>query len=159
MEQTIILGECQKALDFVTLRVGFVCGAFDLLHPGHILMLEDAKAQCDWLVVGLHIDPSIERPEKNKPVLAWTERCKILGAVKYIDEIRAYDTEKSLLTLLESLKPDVRILGSDWRGKSYTGEHLGIPIYWHERNHNWSSSEMKRRVWKAEEKAMFESAI
>jgi glycerol-3-phosphate cytidylyltransferase len=126
-----------------------VCGAFDLLHPGHILMLADAADQCDHLVVGLHIDPSIERPEKSKPIQTIDERMMILKAVRFVDTIVPYATEADLSTILYQLRPDVRILGSDWRGKEITAPDVA-QIYWHERKHNWSSSEMRRRVYEIE---------
>lgn len=131
-------------------RIGFVAGTFDLLHPGYIVMLQDAAGQCDRLVVGLHIDPNIERSEKNKPVLEWSDRKMILEALECVYLVRLYKTEADLVALMKWVKPDVRILGSDWRGKPYTGEYLGISIHWHERNHNWSSSELRRRVYDAE---------
>jgi glycerol-3-phosphate cytidylyltransferase len=127
-----------------------VCGAFDLLHPGHILMLADAADQCDHLVVGLHIDPSIERPEKSKPIQTIDERMMILKAVRFVDTIVPYATEADLSTILYQLRPDVRILGSDWRGKEITAPDAAKRIHWHERKHNWSSSEMRRRVYEIE---------
>lgn len=140
-------------------RIGFVAGAFDLLHPGHILMLQDAAAQCDRLVVGLHIDPSVERPEKNKPILEWWERKTILDALACVHVVRMYETEAGLISLLERIDPDIRILGSDWRGKPYTGEHLGIPIHWHERDHDWSSSALRLRIYEIHKPISFGQAL
>lgn len=128
------------------MRVGFTCGTFDLLHPGHVLMLADAKGHCDWLVVGLQIDPSVDRAEKHAPIQTLDERIMVLQAVKYVDDIKVYRTEIDLVELLRAVKPDVRIIGSDWKGKPYTGMELNIPIYWHERGHSWSTSELRRRV-------------
>ena len=128
--------------------VGFTCSCFDLLHAGHILMLKDAKEQCDYLIVGLQTDPTLDRPEKNKPIQSQKERYIQLEAVKYVDDIFVYDTEASLLDLLKLVKPDVRILGSDYEGKSFTGDNLNIPIYYHERNHNYSSSNLRKEIIK-----------
>ena len=128
--------------------IGFTCSSFDLLHAGHILMLKDAKEQCDKLIVGLQTDPTLDRPEKNKPIQSQKERYIQLEAVKYIDDIFVYDTEASLLDLLKLVKPDIRILGSDYEGKSFTGDDLDIPIYYHKRNHNYSSSNLREKILK-----------
>ena len=97
--------------------IGFTCGAFDLLHAGHIVMLEEAKSKCDKLIVGLQTDPSIDRPEKNKPIQSVYERFIQLSAVKYIDQIIPYDTEESLMDLLQSQHIDIRFIGEDYREK------------------------------------------
>jgi glycerol-3-phosphate cytidylyltransferase len=144
-------------VDFAEPRIGFCCGAFDLLHPGHILMLEDAAAQCDYLVVGLHIDPSLERPDKSAPIQTVDERMAMIKAVRHVDHIVTYATEDELASILHRLRPDVRILGSDWRGKEITAPDASKRIHWHERNHDWSTSEMRRRVWEAQERAIFDS--
>ena len=128
-------------------KIGFTCSCFDLLHAGHILMLKDAKEQCDKLIVGLQTDPTIDRPlTKNKPIQSLRERKIQLEAVKYVDDIFVYDTEEDLRDLLKLVKPDVRILGSDYEGKSFTGDDLDIPIYYHERNHNYSSSDLRQKI-------------
>ena len=88
---------------------GFTCSCFDLLHAGHILMLKDAKEQCDYLIVGLQTDPTIDRPEKNKPIQSFEERKIQLEAVKYVDEIFIYETEKDLLKKILDINPDIRI--------------------------------------------------
>ena len=106
--------------------IGFTCGAFDLLHAGHIVMLKEAKANCDYLIVGLQTDPSIDRQEKNQPVQSVYERFTQLNAVKYIDKIIPYDTEQSLIDLLLSTKIDVRFVGDDYREKYFTGQELDI---------------------------------
>jgi glycerol-3-phosphate cytidylyltransferase len=133
--------------------VGFVCGAFDCLHPGHVLMLADAAGQCDYLVVGLHVDPSVERPDKHAPVQTVDERMVLLQAIKWVGRVVVYRTEQDLADLLNELRPDVRIIGSDWRGKAITAPDACGRIYWHERGHTWSSSELRRRVYEAERKA------
>ena len=96
------------------MRKGFTCGAFDLLHAGHIVMLKEAKENCDYLIVGLQTDPSIDRQEKNQPVQSVYERYMQLQAVKYVDEIIPYDTEQSLIDLLESTEIHLRFVGEDY---------------------------------------------
>ena len=128
-------------------KVGFTCSCFDLLHAGHILMLKDAKQQCDKLIVGLQTDPTLDRPEKNKPIQSLEERKIQLEAVKYVDEIIKYETEEELYQLLKVLMPDVRILGSDYEdGRYFTGDDLNIPIYFHKRNHNYSSTNLRKSI-------------
>ena len=128
--------------------VGFTCSCFDLLHAGHILMLKDAKEQCDYLIVGLQTDPTIDRPDtKNKPIQSLEERLIQLRAVRYVDEIRIYSTESDLRDMLCEIWPSVRILGSDYITKdNFTGCGYDIPIYYHERNHNYSSSELRKKL-------------
>ena len=129
------------------MKIGFTCSCFDLLHAGHILMLKDAKEQCDKLIVGLQTDPSIDRPlTKNKPIQSLRERKIQLEAVRYVDEIFVYETESDLVDLLKLVKPDVRILGSDYKDKSFTGDDLNIPIYYHERDHDYSSSDLRKKI-------------
>tara|TARA_B100000674_G_scaffold245851_1_gene202564 strand:+ start:55 stop:462 length:408 start_codon:yes stop_codon:yes gene_type:complete len=129
------------------MKIGFTCSCFDLLHAGHILMLKDAKEQCDELIVGLQTDPTIDRPlTKNKPIQSLRERKIQLEAVKYVDDIFVYETESDLIDLLKLIKPDVRILGSDYKDESFTGDELNIPIYYHERDHDYSSSDLRKKI-------------
>lgn len=109
-------------------------------------MLEEAKKYCEYLLVGLHTDPTVDRPEKNKPVQSVEERIVQLRACKFVDGIVLYETEKELHTLLEVIKPNVRIVGADWRGKHFTGDDLPIQVIFNSRNHNYSSSELRKRV-------------
>jgi glycerol-3-phosphate cytidylyltransferase len=132
------------------MTVGFTCGSFDLLHAGHALMLEEAKSHCDRLVVGLQIDPTLDRPEKNRPILSIDERLIMLKSVKWVDEIRMYESESDLISLLKSLKPDVRIVGSDWKGKQFTGYDLPIRVVFNTRDHSYSTSSLRDRVLNAE---------
>ena len=129
-------------------KIGFTSSCFDLLHAGHILMLEDAKKQCGKLIVGLQSDPTIDRPEKNKPIQSLEERKIQLEAVKYVDEIFIYDTEEDLYKKILDIKPDVRILGSDYNipDKRFTGDDLDIEIYFHERKHNYSSTNLRGKI-------------
>lgn len=124
---------------------GITFSAFDLLHSGHIAMLEEAKSQCDYLVVGLHTDPTIDRPHKNKPVQTTYERFVQLKGCKFVDEIIPYDTEEDLINLLQMTKPDIRFIGEDYRGHSFTGNNLPIPIVYTSRRHNFSTSALRNR--------------
>ena len=127
--------------------VGFTCSCFDLLHAGHIIMLQYAKRRCDKLIVGLQSDPTIDRPDtKNKPIQSLEERQIQLEAVKYVDEVFTYDTEEDLYKKLLFINPDVRILGSDYIGKSFTGDDLDIKIYYHDRNHNYSTTNLRKKI-------------
>lgn len=127
-------------------KLGFVASCFDLLHPGHMLMLKDAKLRCDYLIAALQTDPTIDRHNKNKPIQTLEERIIVLEGNKYIDEIRVYNTEIELENLIKTINPDIRILGSDWKDKDYTGKGLSKLEYFHERNHKWSSTELKNRI-------------
>ncbi len=131
-------------------KIGFTCGSFDLLHAGHVLMLEEARRQCDHLIVGLQTDPSIDRPQKNRPVQTLEERMTVLRGIKWVDEIRTYSTEEDLYEMIALMAPDVRILGADWRGKEYTGHDLNIKVYFNTRSHGWSTSDLRKRVYEAE---------
>ena len=129
---------------------GFTCGAFDLLHAGHILMLEEARSVCDRLIVGLQTDPTIDRPDKNKPIQSLDERKIQLRAVRYVDEIVQYNTEEELYELLQFINPEVRIVGADHRGKDFTGHDLPIKIYFNSRDHQWSTTELRERIYQNE---------
>jgi len=131
-------------------KIGFTCSCFDLLHCGHCIMLEDCKTQCDILIIGLQTDPTIDRKDKNKPIQEYEERKIMIESIKYVDDIIEYNTEAELLEILKELQPDVRIIGTDWKGKKYTGCELPINIYWHKRNHQWSTSNLRRKVFKGE---------
>ena len=135
--------------------VGFTCSTFDLLHAGHILMLAEAKSICDYLIVGIQSDPTIDRPDvKNKPVQSIVERYVQLSAVKFIDEIIVYDTEKDLEDLLMFLPITLRVIGEEYRDKSFTGKNIcedrGIKIFYNSRTHRFSSSELRQRTYQSE---------
>lgn len=127
------------------MKIGFTCSAFDLLHPGHLAMLEEAKSQCDHLIVGLHINPQIERPTKNKPVETVLERVIRLRSCKFVDEIIPYETEEDLVNILKILKPNIRILGEEYKDKDFTGKGL-VPEYFNSRTHNYSSTALRKRL-------------
>lgn len=136
------------------LQVGFTCSAFDLCHAGHISMLEEAKNQCDWLIVGLQNDPTLDRPTKNSPVQSIVERFIQVSAVKYVDQVIPYNTEKDLEDLLLMLPIDIRILGDEYKDKNFTGKDIcvrrGIEIYFNGRQHSFSTTDLRRRVASAE---------
>jgi len=129
-------------------RVGFTCSAFDLLHAGHVIMLEECKKRCDVLIVGLQIDPSIDRSTKNKPVQSVYERWIQLKGCRYVDHIIPYATEADLLNLLVTQPIDVRFVGQEYETRAFTGRHLGIDIEFNSRRHSWSSSELRERIIK-----------
>lgn len=118
----------------------------DLVHAGHCLMFKECKEKCDYFIVGLHVDPSIERKNKNKPIMSLEERLIILSSNKYVDYIIVYDTEEDLLYLLNELKPQIRFIGEDWKGKKFTGHDLPIKIVYNKREHNYSTTELRQRI-------------
>lgn len=140
-----------RADDMHGRKIGFTCSTFDLLHAGHILMLAEARSICDYLVVGLQNDPSIDRSYKNKPVQTIVERYVQLRAVRYIDDIIVYNTEQDLEDLLRILPISIRIIGEEYRDNEFTGkkycEDNGIKIYYNKRNHRFSSSELRERTY------------
>ena len=129
------------------MKVGFTCSTFDLFHAGHVMMLKEAKTQCDHLIVGLQMDPTIDRPTtKNKPIQTVLERFIQVQACKYVDEIIPYATEKELMDILTSYQIDVRIVGEEYRDKQFTGYNLPISVYFNSRQHSFSTTELRQRV-------------
>lgn len=130
------------------MKVGFTCSCFDMLHAGHVLMLKEAKTVCDYLIVGLQSDPTLDRPEKNKPVQGLFERYTQLSGIKYVDEIVVYDTEFDLKNVLRALPIDIRIIGEDYRDreKPFTGHDLPIEVYYNSRKHDFSTTFLRKRV-------------
>ena len=127
-------------------KIGFTCGAFDLLHAGHIVMLEETKQFCNYLIVGLQTDPSIERPSKNKPIQSIYERYIQLSAVKFVDKIIPYDTENSLVDLLQSQNINIRFVCEDYKKKAFTGDDLNIKIQYTNRQHSFSTTSLRQRT-------------
>lgn len=128
---------------------GFICGAFDLLHPGHIYTLRECKKACDWLVVGLHVNPKNERKNKNKPVETVFERYVRLMGCRYVDEVIPYETNEDLINLLNTCDLDIRFLGSEYR--RHEDKIIGIeivPIKYIWRKHNYSTTELRKRIQK-----------
>lgn len=137
------------------MKVGITFSAFDLLHAGHIGMLREARANCDYLIVGLQTDPTIDRPtEKNKPVQTLVERYAQLNALKFVDEIVPYQTEEDLIDILQLFQIDVRFLGEEYREKDFTGKDVcrkrGIELHFNKRDHRFSTSDLRKRVTTAQ---------
>lgn len=130
--------------------VGFTCSTFDLLHAGHVQMLREAREQCDYLICGLQVDPSVDREEKNPPIQTVVERYTQLKAVSYVDEIIPYGTEEDLEDILSMYNIDVRVLGEEYREKDFTGKDIckrrGIQLHFNKRDHRFSSSDLRARV-------------
>ena len=127
-------------------NTGIIAGNFDVIHPGYIKMFKECKSYCKQLIILLHIDPSIERPEKLKPILTKEERTEVLTSIKYIDGIAYYTYEKELVDLIYRLDPDIRFLGDDYRGKTYTGFELDVPVHYLNRDHGWSTTKFKKLI-------------
>jgi glycerol-3-phosphate cytidylyltransferase len=133
------------------MKIGFTCSTFDLFHAGHVMMLKEAKTQCDYLIVGLQIDPTLDRPGvKNKPVQSVLERFIQVKACMYVDEIIPYATEKELMDILTSYQIDVRIIGEEYRDKQFTGYQLPMSVYFNSRQHSFSTTELRQRVLEIE---------
>ena len=139
-------------------KIGITFSTFDLMHPGHILMLEDCKNVCDYLIIGIQSDPTIDRKNpndeyskisgkaKNSPIQTLEERLIMIKAIKFVDEVFVYDTEQDLYDWLINNKWDVRILGSDWKGKKFTGHDIKGSVHFHKRDHDWSSTAFRQRL-------------
>lgn len=144
------------------MKIGITFSAFDLLHAGHIKMLEDAKKKCDYLIVGLQTDPTIDRPEKNRPTQTVVERYIQLKGCKFVDEIVPYATEQDLEDILRSFDIDVRILGVEYKDKNFTGreycEEKGIEFYFNSRDHRFSSSGLRKVVAEKEQLKLLKQA-
>ena len=132
------------------MKVGFTCSTFDLLHAGHVMMLREAKTVCDYLIVGLQTDPTIDRPEKNAPVQTLVERYIQLAGIEYVDGIIPYQTEQDLEDILNMFDINVRILGEEYKDGKFTGRAIcakrGIELYYNKRDHRFSSSDLRKRV-------------
>jgi glycerol-3-phosphate cytidylyltransferase len=132
------------------MRTGFTCSTFDLFHAGHIMMLKEAREQCDYLLVGLQTDPTLDRKEKNTPIQSVFERFVQLKACKYVDEVVVYATEKELRDILLSYPINVRILGEEYKDKEFTGHDIPMKFYFNNRRHSFSTTELRHRVVDAE---------
>lgn len=130
------------------MTTGITASCFDLLHAGHVTMLKEAKTQCDYLICCLQVDPTLDRPEKNKPVQSLVERYIQLHATKYVNEIIPYTSETDLMEILNTYQIDIRFVGEEYKNKQFTGCELDIPIYYNARKHSFSSSELKKRAHK-----------
>jgi glycerol-3-phosphate cytidylyltransferase len=140
----------------VNKKIGITCSTFDLFHAGHVIMLEEAKRQCDYLIAAIQIDPTIDRKSKNRPVQSIIERQIQVSSCKHVDEIIVYSTEKELEDIFMALPIDVRILGEEYKDTEYTGKDIclkrGIELYFNKRDHFFSSSDLRQRVIDAETK-------
>ena len=125
---------------------GITASTFDLLHAGHILMLKEAKSVCDYLIVALQVDPTIDRPNKNQPVQSFYERWVQLSAVRYVDEVIPYSSESELMTILQNYNIDIRILGDEYEHKMFTGRDLHMEYHYNKRTHGYSSTELRERI-------------
>ena len=132
------------------MKVGLTASTFDLLHAGHIEMLREAKSQCDYLICALQKDPSVDRPNKNKPAQTIVERYTQLQAVRFVDEIIPYLHENDLEDILNMRKINVRILGEEYRDKEFTGRDIckkrDVELYFNKRDHRFSSSDLRKRI-------------
>lgn len=139
--------------------IGITCSTFDLLHTGHIIMLEECKKHCDFLICALQVDPTIDRKEKNKPIQSLVERYIQLDAVKFVDKIIPYSTEQELLTIFSSLDLDVRIIGEEYKDKDFTAKDVcrkrGIKLVYNKREHNFSTTNLRERIYKEESNKRF----
>lgn len=132
------------------MKIGFTASTFDLLHAGHVSMLREAKEQCDYLICGLQVDPSVDRPTKNSPIQTIVERQVQLSAVKYVDEVIVYRTEQDLEDILQMFHIDIRILGDEYRDQDFTGKDIckkrGIQLYFNKRDHRFSTTALRQHV-------------
>ena len=137
-----------------SMKVGITCSTFDLLHSGHVAMLREAKTACDYLICCLQNDPSVDRPNKNKPIQNIVERQAQLAAIKYVDEVIIYCTEADLIDIINMYPINVRILGEEYRQKDFTGKdecrNRGIELYFNKRDHRFSTSDLRKRVSNAD---------
>lgn len=143
------------------IKTGITFSTFDLLHAGHIAMLAEAKSVCDYLICGLHVDPQVERPNKNQPIQSVVERYIQLSSVQYVDEVIPYNLEKDLHDVLLTYPIDVRIIGADYKDTEFSGKDIcltkGIDIYYNKRSHNFSSTELRKRIQQAEDEKQIKS--
>tara|TARA_B100000035_G_scaffold78327_1_gene65438 strand:- start:6055 stop:6468 length:414 start_codon:yes stop_codon:yes gene_type:complete len=132
------------------LTVGITFSTFDLFHTGHVAMLKEASQHCDHMIVGLQSDPSIDRPEKNKPIQSVFERYVQLAGCRYVNEVIPYETEKDLEDILLTYNIDKRFIGEEYKTKDFTGKQIcvdkGIEIYYNKRQHSFSSSNLRQRI-------------
>lgn len=146
------------------MKIGFNCSCFDLFHAGHVTMLKMEKEKCDYLKVALQVDPTIDRPGlKNKPVQSIYERYAQLQACKYVDEILVYDTEAELLNLIMTQDMHIRFLSEEYLNRDFTGKQYcmdnGIELYYHKRQHTYSTSDLRKRTYNMEKKRLEEKDI
>lgn len=146
-------------MDKNNIIIGITCSTFDLLHAGHIIMLEECKKYCDYLICALQVDPTIDRPNKNKPIQSIVERYIQLDAVQHVNKIIPYSTEEELITILSSLDLDVRIIGEEYKDTDFTGKDVcikrGIKIVYNKRDHDFSTTSLRERIYEQESTKRF----
>jgi glycerol-3-phosphate cytidylyltransferase len=146
-------------MDKNNITIGITCSTFDLLHAGHIIMLEECKKYCDYLICALQVDPTIDRPTKNKPIQSIVERYLQLDAVQHVNKIIPYSTEEELITILSSLDLDVRIIGEEYKDTDFTGKDVcikrGIKIVYNKRDHDFSTTSLRQRIYEQESTKRF----
>ena len=131
-------------------KIGFTCSTFDLFHAGHIVMLQESKSLCDYLVCGLLTDPTIDRPDtKSSPIQTPFERYVQLSSCRYVDEVIPFETEQEIIDMVLSIQPDIRIVGEEYRDKDHTGKGL-CKVHYNKRKHSFSSTSLRKRVQEAE---------
>ena len=121
-------------------------GNFDVIHPGYMYTFETAKCHCDYLIIFLHDNPRLTKHDKYEPVVPLYERYKVLIGIRYIDEVVTYQTEDDLYNLIKFYKPDIRILGDDYIGRSFTGDDLPPKVIYTTRSHGWSTTKIKNLI-------------
>ena len=126
-------------------RIGFTCSTFDLLHAGHTSMLAESKSRCDYLIVGLLCDPTHDRQEKQRPIQSMFERWVQLSSISYVDMIIPFSSEQDIIDMVLVIKPDIRIVGEEYKDIEHTGKGL-CPIFYNSRKHSFSSTELRERV-------------
>ena len=135
-------------------KIGITCSTFDLLHAGHVVMLEEAKRHCDYLIAALQVDPTLDRDTKNRPIQSIVERQIQLAAIKYVDEIVMYSTESELEDLFLTLPLDIRILGTEYRDKEFTAKQIcldrNIELFYNVRDHSFGSTSLRKRIQKTQ---------
>jgi glycerol-3-phosphate cytidylyltransferase len=146
-------------MEYKNKTVGITCSTFDLLHTGHIIMLEECKKHCNFLICALQVDPTIDRKEKNKPIQSLVERYIQLDAVKFVDKIIPYSTEEELITIFASLDLDVRIIGEEYKDKEFTAKDVcrkrGIKLVYNKREHDFSTTNLRERIYNQESNKRF----
>ena len=153
-----------RPVNVFVMKIGFNCSSFDLFHAGHVTMLKMEKDLCDWLIVALQVDPTIDRPGiKNKPIQSVYERYVQVQGCRYVDEILVYETEEDLLNMIKTQRMDIRFLSEEYENRDFTGKQYcidnGIEIHYHKRQHKYSSTELRNRVHHLEELKRTETLI
>ena len=164
LTKTSFFSRIDRPVNVFVMKIGFNCSSFDLFHAGHVTMLKMEKDLCDWLIVALQVDPTIDRPGiKNKPTQSVYERYVQLQGCRYVDEILVYETEEDLLNMIKTQRMDIRFLSEEYENRDFTGKQYcidnGIEIHYHKRQHKYSSTELRNRVHHLEELKRTETLI